>query len=202
MDKIMRMGFRTGKKYGSRSRGQALAEFVMIIGVLLLLVFGVVDLGRIISQSTRISSLTREAARIYILNDYTPTQAPDAVYNDNIKPVFNQIESNLPHLVIFTILQRKDNPGGPATPTNKSDDKIQVIARHSYSAGTQEPEWSSKLKAVNQYLDATHVVNTDMLQVAETTVAVEIYTKYTSLTPLSGLMASTGYKSLYDVAYY
>jgi Flp pilus assembly protein TadG len=51
-----------------RSRGQGLAEFALVLPVFLLLVLGVVDIGRVVWATTSLNSASREAARFAIVH--------------------------------------------------------------------------------------------------------------------------------------
>ena len=53
------------------SRGQALVEFALILPVLLLLIFGVVDAGRLIFTYNTVSNAARDGARVAIVNQST-----------------------------------------------------------------------------------------------------------------------------------
>jgi hypothetical protein len=46
-----------------RSRGQALAEFALIVPIFLLIVFAIIDLGRYVFTANALSNSAREAAR-------------------------------------------------------------------------------------------------------------------------------------------
>ncbi len=54
-----------------RSRGQALAEFAIVIPVFLMMLLGVVDLGRAVWATTSLDSAAREAARFAIVHGGT-----------------------------------------------------------------------------------------------------------------------------------
>ncbi len=59
---------------GSRShgpRGQALVEFALILPVLLLLIFGLIDGGRLIFTYNTLQNAARDAARVAIVNQST-----------------------------------------------------------------------------------------------------------------------------------
>jgi Flp pilus assembly protein TadG len=51
-----------------RSRGQALAEFALILPILLLLLLGIVDMGRLIYAYNAVSNAAREGGRTAIVN--------------------------------------------------------------------------------------------------------------------------------------
>src|SRR6187402_3204985 len=48
---------------GARGRGQALTEFAVVLPVFLLLVFGIIDLGRVIWGLDNVANAAREGAR-------------------------------------------------------------------------------------------------------------------------------------------
>jgi Flp pilus assembly protein TadG len=52
-------------------RGQALVEFALVFPILLLLIFGVVDAGRLIFQYNGVANAARNAARVAIVNQST-----------------------------------------------------------------------------------------------------------------------------------
>src|SRR3954451_12155333 len=54
-----------------RRRGQALVEFALVLPVLLLILFGIIDAGRLIFTYNTISSAARNAARVAIVNQST-----------------------------------------------------------------------------------------------------------------------------------
>lgn len=56
----MRAPFAPG---GERSRGQALVEFSLVFPLMLLLVFGLIDLGRLVYANNALSQAAREGAR-------------------------------------------------------------------------------------------------------------------------------------------
>ena len=55
---------------GSRQRvsGQALVEFALVLPILLLIIFGIVDAGRLIFTSNTVSNAARQGARVAIVN--------------------------------------------------------------------------------------------------------------------------------------
>jgi Flp pilus assembly protein TadG len=46
-----------------RTRGQSLVEFALVLPVFLLLIFGIIDLGRFVYMNSTVSQAAREAAR-------------------------------------------------------------------------------------------------------------------------------------------
>lgn len=57
------------------SRGQALLEFALILPILLMLVLGIIEFGRIWNINQMVSDTTREGARRAVLADVTITEA-------------------------------------------------------------------------------------------------------------------------------
>src|SRR3954451_20440555 len=49
-------------------RGQALVEFALVLPILLLMIFGIVDAGRLIFTYNTISNAARDGARVAIVN--------------------------------------------------------------------------------------------------------------------------------------
>lgn len=60
----------------SNRKGQALIEFVIILPVLIMLIFGFIDLGRIILENNRLENLTTS-----VINCYENTKDYDEVLN-------------------------------------------------------------------------------------------------------------------------
>ncbi len=53
------------------SRGQALVEFALVLPLFLLLIFGIVDAGRLIFTYNTVANSARDAARVAIVNQST-----------------------------------------------------------------------------------------------------------------------------------
>jgi TadE-like protein len=78
---------------GSRSRGQALVEFVVVIPVFLFLLLGIVDFGRVVWATTSLASAAREAARFAIVHGGSASDpcpvgppGPDSLRTDMTPP--------------------------------------------------------------------------------------------------------------------
>jgi Flp pilus assembly protein TadG len=54
-----------------RRRGQALVEFALVLPILLLMIFGIVDAGRLIYTYNTVSNAARDGARVAIVNQST-----------------------------------------------------------------------------------------------------------------------------------
>ena len=52
-------------------QGQALVEFALVLPILLLLIFGIIDAGRLIYTYNTVSNAARNGARVAIVNQST-----------------------------------------------------------------------------------------------------------------------------------
>jgi Flp pilus assembly protein TadG len=59
-----------GVKSKERSRGQSLVEFALVVPIFLLMLFGLVDLGRLVHANSALSQAAREAARVASVQAY------------------------------------------------------------------------------------------------------------------------------------
>jgi Flp pilus assembly protein TadG len=53
-----------------RSRGQSMVEFALVLPIFLLMLFGLIDMGRLVFASTTMSQAAREAARVASVQAY------------------------------------------------------------------------------------------------------------------------------------
>jgi Flp pilus assembly protein TadG len=58
----------TDRMHRRRRRGQALVEFALVLPILLLMIFGIVDAGRLIYTYNTVSNAARDGARVAIVN--------------------------------------------------------------------------------------------------------------------------------------
>lgn len=61
-----------------RDRGAAAVEFALVLPILLLLTFGIISFGYAFHVQTLLDNAARDAVRVYVLSDGTPTQAMTA----------------------------------------------------------------------------------------------------------------------------
>ncbi len=64
----------TNRLVGNRTRGQGLVEFALILPIFLLMIFGILDIGRAIYAYNTVANSARTAARVALVN-----QDPEAV---------------------------------------------------------------------------------------------------------------------------
>lgn len=64
-----------------RQRGQALVEFTLLLPILIIIIFGIIEWGRIWMTVHTIAGAAREGARIAAITAPDPTQVQNAVQN-------------------------------------------------------------------------------------------------------------------------
>jgi Flp pilus assembly protein TadG len=69
---------RQGLRRRVRDRGTATVEFALVVPILLMLVFGIVDFGRMASMRTQLTAAARAGAQAYALGA-NPTSAAQAI---------------------------------------------------------------------------------------------------------------------------
>jgi Flp pilus assembly protein TadG len=73
------------------TEGVALVEFALVVPVLLLLLVGILDTGRVVNAYVTISNASREGARYAALN---PTAAPSAIKSSAVLPHAQQLDAS------------------------------------------------------------------------------------------------------------
>jgi len=71
VSKLFRIGG-TSSPSGSRTRGQGLTEFALVIPIFLLIVVALFDMGRAVFAYNTLTNAAREGARMAIVNQYQP----------------------------------------------------------------------------------------------------------------------------------
>lgn len=66
---------RAPRSFGRDQRGQALAEFALVVPLLLILVIGIIEFGRAWNARQVITDAAREGARLAVVQDPTVDQA-------------------------------------------------------------------------------------------------------------------------------
>src|SRR5688572_16558794 len=60
-------------------RGAAVVEFAIVAPIFFLLIFGMIEFGRVVMVQQLLTNASREGARLGVLNDSTSTQVKDKV---------------------------------------------------------------------------------------------------------------------------
>lgn len=172
-DGAMRLGWRRGES------GQATLEFALVGTLMLILVMGVIDFGRLIYQQQVITHLSREGSDVAARGS-TVANAANAVVTGS-----SSLNLGTNGLVIVTAVQ---NIAGA--------NKVTAQASQGGISG------SSKIGQVggNATIPQT---NPQIPQLNQTVYVTEVYYAYAPITPIgqliSGLVLPT---KLYDVAYF
>jgi len=69
------------KKFWKSCEGQSLVEFALILPVFVIILFGMIEFGRLWEMSNIATSAAREGARVAAIADRTPAQAAAAAQN-------------------------------------------------------------------------------------------------------------------------
>lgn len=78
----------TPRRHPGSERGAAAVEFALVIPMLLLLLFGIVDLGRLYASNMAFTAATREAARAVAIAGINPNATVQAAVNATIAQGF------------------------------------------------------------------------------------------------------------------
>lgn len=189
---------------GRARKGQATVELLIVFIVLMIIVFAVIDFGRLISLSNRMSSVAREGGRTAIAKGYDlrPTTAPDEVY-DALKEMIQPGDLDGKGKVIFTILRREDPDDDTSydDPDTEDDDRIYIEAQHIYPTSSTLPSLDSTIGVVGDTVATqadSSFLSLDMLRIDERTIAVEIYHEAETLTPIGNIIEASMPEYLYD----
>jgi Flp pilus assembly protein TadG len=199
------------KKHYSRS-GQSLVEFCLIcVTAGLLIVFGTIDISRMVSLATRMTSIAREGGRLYIAEDIDPTTKTSAEFYSEVRTtVYDNIKNMIKPQgnldthgkIIISVLIRRDpnNDTVYTNPTTYDDDYIELAYQVGYPS-LATVGWQSKVGPIGTHIPTT-LLPLDMLRVNEQTVAVEVFHENNMITPVSALWKAVAPEYLYDIAYF
>lgn len=116
------------KKVSSEQRGQGLVEFTIVLPVLLLLVLGIIEFGRLMIAVSSVSTASRDAARYAASVGETPGGIPH--YQDclGIRGAAERVALFVDPLIVITF--DVDGPGGSAPveycQVGKTSDPVKV----------------------------------------------------------------------------
>ncbi len=94
----------------SANKGQALVEFIIILPIILLLVFSIIDIGRVISLKSDLESITSDAVMLY-QEGKTPDEINELINVDRKEKVKITTTSTTDYVTIKSELSIK-----PITP--------------------------------------------------------------------------------------
>ena len=106
-----------------RERGQSLVEFALVLPVFMLLMFGIIDGGRVVFANNSMAQATRNVARIASTTCFQTTPACSGTVTG---PIRTAISSQGTGGVVPTWTVQCINPTTNALPTNSGDDFCKV----------------------------------------------------------------------------
>jgi Flp pilus assembly protein TadG len=162
--------------------GQSLMEFALIAFMLLVLIFGIIDIGRAIYQRQIMINLSREGANLTSRG----TSLTNAL--DSLVISAAPLDINRNGLIVLTAVQRK------------TDGTLVVLEQRSTGALTNSV--LSRVAPGGTGSTAVTLPNTDIPQPSRILNVAEIFYNYTAVTPLGQLMGFTLPSRQYDVAYF
>jgi TadE-like protein len=176
------------KKSTNRERGQALLELMPVIGLLLILTFGVIDLSRAIWQLEVLNSLTREGSNLASRNTSLQTSATSVINDGATLNLATYGE------VIVTSVENQGTAGHA---------KFFVTGQYvagGLGFGSKIGTFTGKGKGTDKAKLPTTA--TTIPQPGGTIYVTEIYNTYSPITPLGAFVKLTFPSTLYDAAFF
>jgi hypothetical protein len=186
------------------SRGQSLVEFSLVLPLLLLLAYGVSEIGYLLLDQHVVTKLTREGSNL-ISRNTTLADAVTAMTSMSARPVDFSTRSK----VIFSVLKKG------ATTGTANYDQIFLYQRHEYGSlangsklatrggGTFSgpPDYQAANADSNTGLQVTNVPANLITSRGGMVYVTEIYTTHQLLTPIANWGVSIP-TTLYSIAYF
>jgi len=214
MNRIRYMA-RKVESYFRKKCGQALAEFSVIALVMVILAFGIMEFGRMISLSVRMASVCREVGRTFYANEYDTNTIDDifTVATNMIAP--GNLQSN--GKMIVTIVERVSGNSTFLTDTNNSNDVLVITNRFFYPytgnpsvAASNSPAWPTRLPTTYSsvvgadtklipFTNNVGPVSLNMLQLNGKTAVVEVFHTNSTVAPINNLGVNVQ-PYLYDIS--
>lgn len=166
------------RKSANGERGQALLEMVPVATLMLLLTFGVIECSFAIWQLEVITALTREGSNIASRSDTPLSTTAQTVLNDG--SVLNSANGGQMEVIVTAV----QNQNGAFVITGQATSGNLAASSRIGSTG------NATLPAA-----ASIPLNGSMY-------VTEVFTKYSSITPLGAFVNITMPPTLYDVAYF
>jgi|GEM_PF-4994260 len=200
-------------------RGQSMIEFCLIaMPVLMVLVFGALEMGSYIGCLNRMTASAREGARMYMRwnIDASLGSASGDIQTRVVTPMMTSVvqtgELSSSYKVVVSTLKRLDGPNrATSTPANANDDVIIIDKQFYYAGGTYGSGTYSRIGGVDSVLacnlpngnpDTSKILTLDYLSTGETSVCVEIFRDYTTLTPLGKIISGVTPTTVYDKCFF
>jgi hypothetical protein len=188
-------------------RGQALAELVVSIMVILLILVGASEISKLISCQQRLASTVREGGRLYVRYKLDGTSSSD-IQTKVVTPMLDSIvqpgESTSRYVIIVSSIARtdpNDDTSDYENATQVDDDKLVIENQYIYGTG-QTSKVGSAGTIVGAYSDTSKLLDLDFLKLDERTALIEVYRTATDLSSFSGLIPGLKSLVLYEKGVY
>jgi Flp pilus assembly protein TadG len=164
--------------------GQSVVEFSLFAAAMAILVFGLVDFGRLLSARHVMVNLSREGANLASRG----TPVPDVLIAlaNSARPL--DIDRN--GLVILTTVSRS------------SSGTLSVTAQMKRGATNLVTSVSSKVGAVGASGSGVRTPNSGVPQAGQSAMVAEVFYRFQAATPVGNLMGWALPTMLYDVAFF
>jgi Flp pilus assembly protein TadG len=186
-------------------RGQSLVEFALIIPFIIVVAFGVIEVGYALLDQHIVTKLTREGSNL-ISRDVKIDDVETAMRNMSVRPVDFDTRSRM----ILTVLRKGGTPGTP------NYDRVIVYQRREFgnltgvetalqTSGTGAYRGAPDYEAVNADTDTriqlSSLPGSLTMDRGNTIYVTEIFTQHDLITPLSGFGLRVP-STLYSIAYF
>jgi hypothetical protein len=171
----------------SRESGQSTIELAAAAVILMILAWGVIDLGRIVSSSLRIASVAREGARLFVAYEYVSTEPGLAtkVEQNVYTPMTQMLQPDniaTDGVVIISIIRRTAN-------------QLLIQKQFKYQGAHTKVSKVGVENAVIAQLSprlANEIMPVEALRADEEMVLVEVFYKTKFITPITRISGMTG----------
>jgi Flp pilus assembly protein TadG len=141
-----------------RARAQALVEFALVLPIFLLLVFGIIDAGRLVFTYNTVANAARNAARVAIVNQSTSGTNTCDTTSPTAWPVGCAVSSGVGATIVAV-----DVSVTYRDPTDTSPCASMLIG--CVAVVTVEDEWQPLTPIISQILGPTTVSSTSKIPV-------------------------------------
>jgi len=132
---------RSGKISPQKERGQSLVELASIFLILLLLIGGIVDIGRLLFYSISLRDAAQEGV------NYGELKPSKSTTSSDVSDIVNRVQTSLDSSVIIEVTYGVDGAKLPADAC--TGDRIQVVVT--------QPNFEFVMPLISTFLGSTHI---------------------------------------------